>query len=72
MMKTIVMVALFATPVMAGPSKPQSAKTQAHADRAAKDAGKTNDASLAASRQKLAGQRAKAAERQQKNEAKKK
>lgn len=74
MTKLILMTTvLFATPGFAGgSSKPPSAKTQAHADRAAKDAGKTNDASLAASRQKLADQRAKAAQRQQKSEAKKK
>jgi hypothetical protein len=71
-MKKILLVAfvLYATPVLAGgKSKPQSAKTQAHADRAAKDAGKTNDASLAASRQKLAAQRQKQADQQRKKEA---
>ena len=71
-MKKILLVAfvLYATPVLAGgKSKPQSAKTQAHADRAAKDAGKTNNASLAASRQKLAEQRQKQADQQRKKEA---
>lgn len=74
MTKLILMVTvLFAAPAFAGgSSKPPSARTQAHADRAAKDAAKTNDPRLAASRQKLADQRAQAAERQRKNEARKK
>jgi hypothetical protein len=71
-MKRLLFVAfvVYATPVLAGGNrKPQSGKTQAHADRAAKDAGKTNNASLAASRQKLAEQRQKQADQQRKKEA---
>ena len=73
MLKILLVVAVATSPAIAGkPSKPASAHTQQHADRAAKDATKARregNPSLAASRDKLATQRQKQADLQKKREA---
>jgi hypothetical protein len=73
MIKILLVVAIAASPAIAGKSsKPASAHTQQHADRATKDAAKARrdgNPSLAASREKLAAQRQKQADLQKKREA---